>query len=133
MTGNESWIYGYDPEPKQKTSQWKSSQSPRAKRVWQIWSSTESMLIILFNVKGIVHHEFVPPNTLERKFATQTLMQPQLAHSYDNAPRQTSLKTTQFVTNNYMVIVPHHHYLLDLDPCDFAVSQIENETERMML
>jgi hypothetical protein len=32
-----------------------------------------------------------------------------------------SLKTTEFVTNNNMVIVPHPPYLLDLAPCDFAL------------
>jgi hypothetical protein len=47
-------------------------------------------------------------------------------------PAHTSLKTTEFVTNNNMVIVPHPPYLPDLAPCDFAVSQIENETEGTM-
>jgi hypothetical protein len=37
----------------------------------------------------------------------------------------------EFVTNN-MVIVSHPPYSADLGPCDFAVSQIENETEGMM-
>jgi hypothetical protein len=36
ITGDESWIYGYDPETKQQPSQWKSSQSPRAKKVQQV-------------------------------------------------------------------------------------------------
>jgi hypothetical protein len=45
---------------------------------------------------------------------------------HNNAPTHTSLKTTEFVTNNNMVIVPHPPYLLDI-VC--FVSQIENETE----
>jgi hypothetical protein len=61
--GNRSWIYSYDPETKQQSSQWKSLQSPRAKKARQVWSSTRSMLIVFSNMKGIVHHEFVPPNT----------------------------------------------------------------------
>jgi hypothetical protein len=28
-TGDESWIYGYDPETKQQSSRWKSPYSPR--------------------------------------------------------------------------------------------------------
>jgi transposase len=40
---------------------------------------------------------------------------------HDNAPAHTSLKTTEFVTNNNMVIVPHPPYSLDLAPCDFAL------------
>jgi hypothetical protein len=32
-----------------------------------------------------------------------------------------SLKTTEFVTNNNMVIVPHPPYSLDSAPCDFTL------------
>jgi histone-lysine N-methyltransferase SETMAR len=47
---------------------------------------------------------------------------------HHNAPAHMSLTATEFVTNN-MVVVPHPPYSPDLAPCDFAVSQIENETE----
>jgi hypothetical protein len=47
ISGNESWIYGYDPETKQQSTQWKMK------------SKVKSMLIILFYIKGIVHSEFV--------------------------------------------------------------------------
>jgi hypothetical protein len=30
-----------------------------------------------------------------------------------------SMKTTEFVTNNKMVIIPYPPYLLDISPCDF--------------
>jgi hypothetical protein len=50
--GDESWIYGYDPETKQQSSQWKNRQSPRAKKMWQVWSSTESMLMFFFRREG---------------------------------------------------------------------------------
>jgi len=32
ITGDESWAYGYDPETKQQSSQWKSPGSPRPKK-----------------------------------------------------------------------------------------------------
>jgi hypothetical protein len=63
ITGDESWIYGYDPETRQQSSQWKSPQSPRAKMAQQVRSSTKSILIVFFYLKGIVQREFVPPNT----------------------------------------------------------------------
>jgi histone-lysine N-methyltransferase SETMAR len=40
---------------------------------------------------------------------------------HDNAPAHTSLKTTEVLTNNNMVIVPHPPYSSDLAPCDFAL------------
>jgi hypothetical protein len=94
--GEESWIYGYDPETKQHSSQWKSPQTLRAKKAWQVRSSTNSMLIVFLNVKVIVHHESVSPNTMVNsdfycdvlrrlrenvQQKTRTLAQPQLAPS----------------------------------------------------
>jgi len=32
ITGDESWLYNYDPETKQKSSQWKTPFSPRPKK-----------------------------------------------------------------------------------------------------
>jgi histone-lysine N-methyltransferase SETMAR len=40
---------------------------------------------------------------------------------YENMPAHTSLKTTEFVTNNNMVIVSHPPYSPDLAPCYFAL------------
>ena len=32
ITGDESWVYGYDPETKQQSSQWKFPSEPRPKK-----------------------------------------------------------------------------------------------------
>ena len=60
ITGDESWVCGYDPETKQQSSQWKSPTSPRPKKARQVKSNLKSMTITFFDVKGIVHKEFVP-------------------------------------------------------------------------
>jgi hypothetical protein len=39
----------------------------------------------------------------------------------NTVPIHTSLKTTQLVTNNNMVTVPHPPYLTDFTLCDFAL------------
>jgi transposase len=44
-----------------------------------------------------------------------------IAPSSRQRARHTSLKTTEFVTNNNMVIVPHPPYSPDLALCDFAL------------
>jgi hypothetical protein len=46
--GDESWIHGYGPETKQQSLQWKSPQSPWAKKARQVQSSIKSMLIVFF-------------------------------------------------------------------------------------
>jgi hypothetical protein len=56
-TGDESWVYGYDPETRQQSSQWKSPGSPRLKKARQSRSMTKSLLIVFFDSRGIVHHQ----------------------------------------------------------------------------
>jgi histone-lysine N-methyltransferase SETMAR len=135
MTGDESLIYGYDPETKQQSLQWKSAQSPRSKKARQVRSSAKSILIF-FRREGIVRRELVPPNTtvnsdfycdiLKRLRGNVRRKRPELWRNHnwflhhDNAPAHTSLKTTEFVTNN-MVFVPHPPCSPDLAPCDFAL------------
>jgi histone-lysine N-methyltransferase SETMAR len=91
----------------------------------------------MFTKFEIVHREFVPPNTtvnsdfycdvlrrlrenVRRKEAELWRHHNWLLH-HDNAPAHMSQKTTEFVTNNNMVIVPHPPYMPDLAPCDFAL------------
>lgn len=61
ITGDESWCYGYDPETKQQSSQWNTPASPRPKKARQVRSNIKTMLICFFDVRGVVHSEFVPP------------------------------------------------------------------------
>jgi hypothetical protein len=56
---DESWIYGYDPETKQQSFQCKNPNSPRPKKTRQAKSKVNGMPIIFFDIKEIVHKEFV--------------------------------------------------------------------------
>jgi hypothetical protein len=95
------------------------------------------MLIVFFDVKGFVRRELVPPNTMvisdvycdvlrrlrenmRRKRQELWRNHNWLLH-HDKVPAHTSLKTTEFVTNKNMVIIPHLTYSLDLAPCDFTL------------
>jgi histone-lysine N-methyltransferase SETMAR len=69
ITGFESWVYKYDPETKQQSPQWKSPSSPQPNKARISHSSTKTMLIMFFNIRGIVHREFVPQGqTVNTKF-----------------------------------------------------------------
>ena len=61
ITGDETWVYAYDPETKTQSSQWKCPESPRPKNARQVRSNIKSMLICFFDQKGTVHKELVPP------------------------------------------------------------------------
>jgi len=69
ITGDESWVYDYDLETKQQSTQWKTPSSLRPKKARQVRSNIKSMLIIFLDIRGIVHMEFVPPRqTVNGKF-----------------------------------------------------------------
>ena len=57
ITGDESWIFEYDPETKCQSLQWKCLLLPRKAR--QSRSKIKLMLITFFNVRGIVHMKFL--------------------------------------------------------------------------
>jgi len=60
ITGDESWVYGYDPETKAHSSQWKHSSSPRPKKARQVRSNVKVLLTVFLDSCGVVHHEYVP-------------------------------------------------------------------------
>ena len=60
ITGDESWVYGYDIETKAQSSQWKRPEEPRPKKARQVRSNVKVLLTIFFDCNGVVHHEFLP-------------------------------------------------------------------------
>lgn len=55
--------YGYDPETRAQSSQWKTPNSPRAKKTRISWSSMKTHLTVFFYYRGwggVVHHGFAP-------------------------------------------------------------------------
>ena len=60
VTGNESWIFVYNPLTKRQSLEWKSALSTRPKKARVFKSKTKVILIAFFDVHGIVHAEFLP-------------------------------------------------------------------------
>ena len=60
ITGDETWAYQYDPEMKQQSAQWKTTNSPQPKKFRWSKSRVKTMLLTFFYIRGIVHYEFVP-------------------------------------------------------------------------
>ena len=60
ITGDESWIVEYNPFTKQQSLEWKSPTSPRPKKARMSKSKVKVMLIAYFDVRGIIHKDFLP-------------------------------------------------------------------------
>jgi len=123
ITGDDSWVYAYDPETKRQSSQWKSPTSPRPKKARQVKSNLKSMIITFFDIKGIVHKEFVSTcQTVNSGFYCEVLRRmrekvrrhrPQLWREQtwllhqDNAPSHTAVLTHKFLAKNKIAVIPH--------------------------
>jgi hypothetical protein len=55
VTGDETWCFQYDPKTKRQSAEWKSSNSPQAKKTRRVPSKIKTMLITFFDSKGIYY------------------------------------------------------------------------------
>ena len=60
ITGDETWVYGYDSETKFQSSQWKHHTSPGPKKARKVRSNVKLMLTCFFDSSSILHHEYAP-------------------------------------------------------------------------
>ncbi|KAJ4435632.1 hypothetical protein ANN_18248, partial [Periplaneta americana] len=132
ITGDESWVYGYDPETK---TQWKHPESPRPKKARQVQSKIKVMLTVFFDVRGIVHHEYAPEGqTVTKEYYHDVLRRlrdavrrkrPDMWTAnnwhlhHDNAPAHSSQLIHTFLAKYGITTVRQTPYSPDLAPCDF--------------
>jgi len=138
ITGDETWVYGYDVETKMLSSQWMGKGSPRTnkkKKARMSRSKIKVMLIVFFYWKGIVHREFVPRGQMVNKQLYQDVLarlkdavrrkRPELWENqiwmlhHDNAPAHASLLIRSYQAKHQTSVVPHPPYSPDLAPADF--------------
>jgi len=139
ITGDESWFYEYDLELKTQSMEWKSKNDPRTKKCRKSRSKIKVMLIVFFDYRGIVHHEYLPEGqtvnailyveVLKRLRDRVRRVRPNLLGEdgwilhHDNAPAHSSLLVREFLARNSITTLDHLLYSPDLAPCDFFCSQ----------
>ncbi|UYV82257.1 SETMAR [Cordylochernes scorpioides] len=60
ITGEKTWVYGYDPETKRQSAEWRGQSEPRPKKSRILKSRNKVLLVAFLDNKGIVHHEYLP-------------------------------------------------------------------------
>ena len=136
ITGDETWVYGYDVETKMQSSQWMGKGSPRPKKARMSQSNIKVMLVVFFDWKGIVHHEFVPRGQAVNKQLYQEVLaclmdavrrkRPELWENqtwmlhHDNAPAHTSLLVCSYLAKHQTSVVPHPPSSPDVTQADFS-------------
>jgi len=95
----------------------------------------ENDALFFFDVRGIVHREFIPPGqTVNQEFYLEVLrrMRENVQRKHqelwrsgewflhqDNAPAHTALSVTRYLASLGWTVIPHPPYSPDLAPCDF--------------
>lgn len=124
-------FYSYDPDTKQHSLRWKSTQWPRLKKQQQIQSATNCIMFL--NIRALViKNSFLLVlvwiltfivifwDTLEElcdKKRSELWKKQNLLLHHDNTPAYTSLKTMQFLTENNMISHPTFSQLSPLLLC----------------
>ena len=136
ITGDESWVNGYDVKTKVQSSQRTSKTSLRPKKARQVRSKIKVLLtFFFFDASGVVHHEYLPEgSTVNQIYYNEVLkrlrdairrIRPELRSSgdwffhHDNAPAHSALRTREFLAKHSITVLSHPPYPPDLAPCDF--------------
>ena len=108
---------------------------PKPKKPRQSRSKIKTMLIVFFDYRGVVHHEFVPEGqTVNKEYYLAVLRRLREAirrkrpdlwadnswiFHHDNAPSHSSLIVTEFLAKHEIKVIAQPPYSPDLAPCDF--------------
>ena len=130
ITTDETWLFYYDPETKQQSSQWKSSDSPPPKMARMSRSMGKHMFIIFFDIKGVILSHAVPKgqsvnsmfySKVLRRYLINALARKRydggLILHQDNAPAHASqeVQTTIKIQLEAEILTIHHIH--QISPC----------------
>lgn len=131
-TGDESWIYAYEPESKQQSTVWIFQDEPNPTKVVRARSISKQMIASFFGING--HIATIPlenRKTVNSEWYT-TICLPEIFKEirknnqrrriilhHDNASSHTSVQTTQYLTGQNIELMGHPPYSPDLAPNDF--------------
>ncbi|UYV64570.1 hypothetical protein LAZ67_3001201 [Cordylochernes scorpioides] len=142
ITGDETWVYGYDPETKRQPMEWKGKNEPRTKKSRLCKSKNKVLLVTFFDIKGIVHYEYLEEgqtinkesylNIMRRVRESICLKRSEMWSSknwiihHDNAPPHTATSAKHGIQ-----ILQQPPYFPDLAPNDFfSLSKTQNGFKR---
>lgn len=135
VTGDESWIYQYDPETKQQSTVWVFDDEDPPTKVVRSRSVGKQMVAVFFRRSGPVaviplleqrtvtaqwYCEVALPSVFQKLEDSRpgTGLRGILLH-HDNASSHTAARTIDFLSRSGVQLLPHPPYSPDLAPCDY--------------
>ncbi|XP_055347389.1 histone-lysine N-methyltransferase SETMAR-like [Paramacrobiotus metropolitanus] len=135
FTGDETWVYHWDPLTKRQSREWIEKGKKGSVQVRKDRFAEKTMFSVFFNANGIINITRIPEGrTVTAQFYTQVCvrktleklrkkigksnMRFQLLH-HDNARAHTARLTKNYLKKRKIRLLPHPPYSPDLSPCDF--------------
>ena len=127
VTGDETWIYHFQPDSKAKNKVWVSSEGDRPVVARRCKTSHRMLYAIFFDSKGPVLQTPVPKgSSVTGKFYRESVLT-QLVDFYqkcrlrtsDNAPAHKSATVQEYLKESGLDVLDHPPYSPELFPCDF--------------
>jgi histone-lysine N-methyltransferase SETMAR len=112
ITGDESWVYGYDSETKVQSSQRKTLNPPRPKKERQSKASVKVMLIVFFDLEGTVRSEFVPSGTRANSAYYKGVLERLRNNVRRKSPQKSDKKNTMCPHPPYSTDLAYMRYML---------------------
>ena len=135
VTGNETWIYHFQPDSKAKNKVWVSSEGDRPVIARRCKTSNRMLYVIFFDSKGpVLQIPVSKGSSVTGKFYRESVLT-QLVDFYqkrrlrtgvrgikllhDNAPAHKSATVQEYLKESGLDVLDHPPYSPDLSPCDF--------------
>ena len=135
VTGDETWIYHFQPDSNAKNKVWVSSEGNRPVIVHRCKTSNRILYAIFFDSKGTVLQIPAPKgSSVTGKFYRESVLT-QVVDFYqkhrprtsvrgikllhDNAPAHKSTTIQKYLKESGLDVLGHPPYSTDLSPCDF--------------
>ncbi|KAK3792283.1 hypothetical protein RRG08_007361 [Elysia crispata] len=133
ITGDETWVYSWDPETKRQSAEWRDFDEPRPEKVRRKQGALKVMHMIFFDMNGVILRWPVPiGTTINAQYYKKVLQdklrpairkkRPGLLESgilfhHDNAPVHTARAVTDVLAGYKWELLEHPRYSPDLAPC----------------
>ncbi|KAK3751168.1 hypothetical protein RRG08_023926 [Elysia crispata] len=133
ITGDETWVYSWDPETKRQSAEWRDFDEPRPEKVRRKQGALKVMHMIFFDMNGVILRWPVPTGTtINAQYYKKVLQdklrpairkkRPGLLESgilfhHDNAPVHTARAVTDVLAGYKWELLEHPRYSPDLAPC----------------
>lgn len=135
VTGDETWVYYFEPKRKCSNRIWATKNAKRPSIAKRQRTVKKVLYVIFFDNKGPVMQIPVPKGrTVTAKFYKNVVLKnlkscykrrrPSTGIKYlrllhDNAPAHKARLVTEFLASEKVTVLPHPPYSPDLAPCDF--------------